>query len=220
MTLFVDRRPPTADDAQAVRFRRPAVAGLLMAALLLALFAAGCVQEQGEDAPADASAKATPAERSVQGPAGGRISLTAPEEAPPAPELTVETLGGETVPLAKSGQVTLVNFWATWCGPCRIEIPDLVALQDELGPQGLRIVGVAVGEDAAAVRPFAEERGINYALVPDADQSIAEAFGGVMGLPTTVVIGPDGTIRARLLGLFPTDEMKSQLQALLQEGAS
>ncbi len=195
---------------------------LLLAALLLALSAgallAGCAS--GEDGPADTAA--SPEEQ-----AGGEVigpgrtdstaALGAAPDPQPAPSLQLTTTDGRTIDLANPEGVLVVNFWATWCGPCRIEIPDLIALQDELGPQGLTVVGVAVGEDEDIIQPFAETMEINYPLVTDMDRSISQAFGGVYGLPTTVVIDRDGQVVRRILGLFPTDRLRPRLEALVAD---
>ena len=114
----------------------------------------------------------------------------------------------------------LLNFWATWCAPCRTEIPDLVALQRELGDRGLLVVGVSTDEEGAeVVAPFVKNFKINYPVVLD-DGSVSEAYGGVWALPTTVVIDRAGRIRYEIIGIFPTKEMRPRLEALLDESAS
>lgn len=130
------------------------------------------------------------------------------------PDVSVTTLDGETLHLARrTGEVLVVNFWATWCPPCRVEIPDLISLHEELHGAGLTVLGIAVDEGEEVVQPFVEEQGINYPIVVD-DGRIADAFGGVYGLPTTYVINPDGEVIHRTIGLFPIDEIRPQLEAM------
>jgi len=135
----------------------------------------------------------------------------------PAPDQSLKTLDGETLNLAEQdGKVVLVNFWATWCAPCRREIPDLVNLYDELRAQGLVIVGIAVDQEGAqVVEPYVKDKQINYPIVLDPEQSIEKHFEAMYGLPTTYVINPDGKIVRRVLGVFPVDEMKPDLEKML-----
>jgi peroxiredoxin len=134
-----------------------------------------------------------------------------------APDLSLEMMDGQTLNLAKqNGNVILVNFWATWCAPCRREIPDLVDLYSELNSDGLVIVGIAVDrEGAEVVKPFVKEEDINYPIVLDPDQSAEKHFDAMYGLPTTYVINPDGKIVRRITGIFPTEEMKPMLKDML-----
>ncbi|AEN72897.1 alkyl hydroperoxide reductase/ Thiol specific antioxidant/ Mal allergen [Rhodothermus marinus SG0.5JP17-172] len=139
----------------------------------------------------------------------------------PAPDFEAPGLDGAPFRLsAHRGSVILLNFWATWCAPCRTEIPDLVALQRELGDRGLLVVGVSTDEEGAeVVAPFAANFKINYPVVLD-DGSVSEAYGGIWALPTTVVIDRAGRIRYEIIGIFPTEEMRPRLEALLDESAS
>ncbi len=139
----------------------------------------------------------------------------------PAPDFEAPRLDGSSFRLsAHRGSVIVLNFWATWCPPCRTEIPDLIALQRELGDRGLLVVGVSVDEGGAeVVASFAEDFQINYPVVLD-DGSISEAYGGVWALPTTLVIDRSGRIRYQVLGIFPTEAMRPVLEALLDESAS
>jgi peroxiredoxin len=141
-----------------------------------------------------------------------------PDAPTTAPDFTLQTIEGDTFHLNQhQGKVVLVNFWATWCPPCRKEIPDLVALQDDLGDEGLQIVGVALERDAGAdeVRQFADEMEINYP-VGIGDGSIARRYG-VPGLPTTFVIDRSGTIRGKIPGMVTEERMRPGLTDLLSE---
>ena len=133
-----------------------------------------------------------------------------------APGFVLPQLGGGTLRLIDyRGRVVLLNFWATWCPPCRAEIPDLNRLQDELGPKGLEVIGVSLDEEGFdAVRPFAETHEVTYPLVVD-DGAVAAQYGSIQGLPTTLVIDRNGRIVRRVIGLFPVDEMQPLLEELL-----
>ncbi len=99
--------------------------------------------------------------------------------------------------LLASHKAVLLNFWATWCPPCREEIPDLIRLQEKHGGDDFTIVGIDIGESAARVKAFAEKAGINYPLLLDADSGVAESYG-VVGIPTSLLVTSDG----RVLGTY------------------
>ena len=129
------------------------------------------------------------------------------------PGFTVTDLDGKTVSFADlRGKVVLVNFWATWCPPCRAEIPDLVALQDKYRDK-LVVIGISEDEDAtpAQVKAFGVERKVNYPIVMKTPE-LAKIFKGVSALPTTFVIDPEGKIRQRHVGMLraQTTELETQ----------
>ncbi len=113
----------------------------------------------------------------------------------PAPAWELQSLEGKPVKLSDfKGKVVLLNFWATWCPPCRAEIPDLISLQKQYAPQGLVILGISMDEaEPASVARFAKRMEINYPVVIGTAET-AEAYGGVAVLPTTFVIDRAGNI--------------------------
>jgi peroxiredoxin len=120
-----------------------------------------------------------------------------------APPFDLPASGGDLHRLAEHrGEVVLLNFWATWCGPCREELPILEALHGELGDEGLAIVGVNVdGGDALRVQRFADQQGLSFVLLLDPEQRVASRYA-VLGYPTTVVIDRDGQIVLSALGAW------------------
>lgn len=106
------------------------------------------------------------------------------------------------------GKVVLVNFWGTWCPPCRRELPDLVKLRNELGPKGFEIIGINVGEQAPGggsvidhVNSFAQKNSLAYPLViADDEQTLESAYGGIRGVPTTFVVNRKGEIINTMVG--------------------
>ena len=119
----------------------------------------------------------------------------------PAPALSGPTLDGSHVDLADlRGSVVLVNVWASWCAPCREEMPLLVETARQWGPQGLRIVGIDVNDDDAAAREFlAGVGGTPFPSIADADGRLAVEWG-TTGVPETFVVDRDGTVVARRVG--------------------
>jgi peroxiredoxin len=138
-----------------------------------------------------------------------------------APDFTLQRMNGETFQLSEHrGEIVVLNFWATWCPPCKQEIPGFITLQKEFREQGVTFVGVSLDEDGfSSVRPFAEKMGINYPLVVD-DGSVAPKYGGVRVLPSTVLIGPNGNVQDRKRGYFPEEHLRVRLKTLLERTAS
>src|SRR5258706_864366 len=130
-----------------------------------------------------------------------------------APEFELKTLDNKTVRLSDlKGKAVLVNFWATWCGPCKIEMPWFVDLQKQYGPQGLEIVGIAMDDsDDKTISDFVKEMGVNYTILKG-KESVGEAYGGVMGLPTTFFIGRDGKIIDQAAGLVSRSEIEQNIK--------
>jgi peroxiredoxin len=138
-----------------------------------------------------------------------------------APDFTLTSLDGKSVKLSDlKGKAVVLNFWATWCSPCKIEIPWFVDLQNEYGPQGLQIIGVAVDEsDKDDVKKFADQMKINY-TVAMGDDSITESYGNIQGLPTTFYIGRDGKMVARVPGLVSHREIEDNIKKALTQTAT
>jgi thiol-disulfide isomerase/thioredoxin len=130
------------------------------------------------------------------------LSQCAKEEKGPslAPDFSLKTLTGEEISLAKNkGKTLLIDFWATWCGPCRESIPHLVHLHKTYQGQGLEVVGLSMDKgDPKAVDHFVKSLDIPYPIAI-APEEIARAYG-VNGLPTTVLIDKEGMIREKILG--------------------
>ena len=156
----------------------------------------------------------------------GQVAATAPGKGGQAePSVTFKDLQGNNVPLASlKGKVVLVNFWATWCEPCRTEIPWMIDFQKEFGDKGFTLLGVAMDDEGKkVVEPFVQQTQfdvdghsatMNYPIVLGND-AIASQFGGLIGLPTSVLLSRDGKIEKRYIGLVNRDELAKEIQSLL-----
>ncbi len=144
------------------------------------------------------------------------------------PDFTLKDLEGHDESLGQfKGKVVLVNFWATWCAPCRIEIPWLMDLQEKYAPQGFTVLGIAMDEEGkSAVVPFVQKerfklgttsQPMNYPILIG-NEDAAEKFGGLVGLPTTVLISRDGRQVKRIDGLLTYEQMDKTIQSLLETG--
>jgi thiol-disulfide isomerase/thioredoxin len=160
----------------------------------------------------------------VSGAANGKSAIAAGPR-PDEPAVTFKNLQGEDVSLASlKGKVVLVNFWATWCEPCRVEIPWMIGFQQKYAEKGFTIVGVAMDEEGkSVVEPYVQKTQfdvdghsatMNYPIVLGNDE-LAEKFGGLIGLPTTVLISRDGKIQKRYIGLADQGDLDKEIKGLL-----
>ncbi|WP_026280475.1 TlpA disulfide reductase family protein [Thioalkalivibrio sp. ALE28] len=149
-------------------------------------------------------------------------TLTVIEPRPDAPSLQLEDLDGHAHTLRDyRGRVVVVNFWATWCPPCRDELPSLQRLWEGLGPDGLVVLGVNVGEDADRIFFFTADYPVDFPLLLDRAASAIDTWP-VRGIPTTFVIDPEGRIAYRAIGAREFDHpgITSRLRELQKGQAS
>jgi thiol-disulfide isomerase/thioredoxin len=142
------------------------------------------------------------------------------EDHPLAPEFSLTDITGKPLKLSDyRGKVVMLDFWATWCGPCRIEIPGFVRLQTQYGSQGLAIIGISMDDDSQPVVEFYKELHMNYPVAVGNDR-LGEIYGGVLGLPTTFLIGRDGRIYAKHVGATGLDVFEAEIKQLLAMSAN
>lgn len=140
--------------------------------------------------------------------------------ASPAPAnlgFTLKDLNGKDVRLsAYQGKVLVVNFWATWCAPCKVEIPGFKDLYSRYRRRGLEVIGIAVDEPPSTVAPYARDMRMNYpVLIGQHRQDVLDAFGPIVGLPTTIVVNRDGTICQRYPGFTRKQTFEDIVKRLL-----
>lgn len=136
---------------------------------------------------------------------------------PFAADFSLTSLDGNTISLKDyRGKVVLLNFWATWCGPCRQEIPGLEDLQSRYGFKGLRVIGMdVISEDNAKdVRDFDRQFKMNYPVV-FANEKVGERFGGLIGTPTSILIGCDGRVYGKYVGFTDESIFTERVRGLL-----
>jgi cytochrome c biogenesis protein CcmG, thiol:disulfide interchange protein DsbE len=132
-----------------------------------------------------------------------------------APEFTRTDLNHQRLDLKRyRGKVVLLNFWATWCAPCQLEIPRFVAWQSKYGPRGLQIIGISMDDDPALARKAYDKLKFNYPVAMG-DEQLGELYGGVLGLPVTYLIDSRGRIQAKYQGETNLDAIEKELQSLL-----
>ncbi|GAB4521457.1 MAG: hypothetical protein Fur0018_01980 [Anaerolineales bacterium] len=128
----------------------------------------------------------------------------------PAPDFSLPSLKGETISLSGfRGRPVVVNFWASWCGPCRLEMPDIQAQAEKWG-DALVILGVNAGEPRGDAQAFVDELGLTFPILLDADNQAQRAYL-VQGLPTTIVVDAQGIVQARHIGYMSGEQLDAYL---------
>jgi thiol-disulfide isomerase/thioredoxin len=160
--------------------------------------------------------------------AGGSFQYISPLSGKPAPEFALEDLTGKKVSLASyKGKALLINFWATWCGPCKIETPWLVDLRNQYAPQGFEILGVSLddidrGDQAKLnsekqdIARFVQQMHMPYPVLIDGD-TVSQPYGGLDELPTSFFVDRNGTVVAAQLGLTSKDDIEANIKKALRE---
>ena len=133
-----------------------------------------------------------------------------------APDFTLKDAEGQSVKLSDyRGKVVLLNFWATWCGPCQLEIPWFIDFQKQYKSQGLEVIGVSMDDDGwAAIKPFVASHKVNYRILLGND-SVTQLYGGIDSLPTTFLIDRSGRIAKVHVGLAGRNEYLDEIKSLL-----
>ncbi len=137
-----------------------------------------------------------------------------------APDFTLQSLNGKTVHLSDyRGKAVLLNFWATWCPPCKIEMPWFVELQKRYGPEGLQIIGIAM-DDAKPqeIAAFAKEMGVNYPVLIG-KEAVGDAYGGVQFLPDSFYIDRNGKVVDKAFGLKGRGEIEDGIKKIIASTA-
>ena len=133
----------------------------------------------------------------------------------PAPQFVRTDVEGTRIDLAQyRGRVVLLNFWATWCAPCRIEMPLFVQWQQQYGPRGLEIIGVSIDDSEAPVRPFVARMRLDYPVVMG-NAKLGDLYGGVYGVPVTFLIDRHGIVCARFDGGSSTSRIEAEMLKIL-----
>jgi len=165
--------------------------------------------------------------RSLSGAKFGPVDLPAalvppgmevgPKEGKLAPDFVLQTLDGGEIRLSDlRGKAVVINFWATWCKPCRKEIPQLIDAYNAYRDQGLVILGVNLQESRSIVRPFAEDFGMSFLIPLDRTGSVADTYR-LLGLPTTYFVDRQGVVRSMFTGPFVEKVQGTNVQAAIEE---
>jgi peroxiredoxin len=144
-------------------------------------------------------------------------NLTLPKSRKPAPDFTLDDASGTSVSLSSlRGKVVLLNFWATWCGGCQIEIPWFMEFQAKYKKDGLAVIGISTDDDGwKAVSPYMKEQNLNYTVMID-DAKVSKLYG-LDSMPMTILIDREGKIAAKHVGLVSKSEYKAEIETILRK---
>ena len=153
-----------------------------------------------------------------EGSAPADAHLSCPADAKPANlNFTLKDASNRDVSLSKfKGKVLVIDFWATWCGPCKVEIPHFIEFQEKYGKAGLQIVGISVDDTADKLAPYVRDMKMNYPVLQGLNHDeVQDAYGPIVGIPVSVMISRDGKICATHTGLTSKDVFEREIKSLL-----
>lgn len=130
---------------------------------------------------------------------------------------TLKDVEGNNVRLSDhAGKVILLDFWATWCGPCKVEIPWFMEFQEKYGPKGFQVIGVSVDDTPEKLRPYIADMKMNYIVLQGlGHDDLLDTYGPMVGIPVTALISRDGRMCSKHTGLVSKEELEEQIRALL-----
>ncbi len=184
----------------------PSVLGLALATAV-AFFSSACSPKA---APPASTSPDTPASAEAAGAADSQV----------APAWTLKDLTGKSVSLSDfKGKVAVLNFWATWCPPCRAEIPEFIEMQKKYGPLGATVVGISLDSLAPPdVAKFVQDQRINYPIVM-ADEATATAYGADQAIPITIVVGKNGRVLYQQMGIIDRAAVEDAIEKALKQAS-
>ncbi|HYP15414.1 MAG TPA: TlpA disulfide reductase family protein, partial [Bryobacteraceae bacterium] len=149
------------------------------------------------------------------------VKLKAASERKQAPAFSLKDVDGRSVTLDDyKGKVVLLNFWATWCGPCKIEIPWFIDFEQKFKDRGFAVLGVSMDEEGwEIVKPYIAKEKVNYRVLLGTD-SVAQLYGGVDNLPTSFILDPEGKIASTHIGLVSKSVYENEIQSLLSKSTA
>jgi cytochrome c biogenesis protein CcmG/thiol:disulfide interchange protein DsbE len=194
---------------------------------ILAVFAwAGWANWELRRQAAERRLASAPQGQLVPDAADGEAEYISPLKGKPAPEFALEDLSGKKVSLASyKGKAVLINFWATWCGPCKIETPWLIELRNEYAARGFEVLGVStddidrgdprkLSDEKQEIARFVDEMRIPYPVLIDGD-SLSKPYGGLDAMPTSFFVDRNGTVVAAQMGLTSKDDIEANIKTAL-----
>ena len=146
------------------------------------------------------------------------VGNACPANAKPANlNFTLKDMNGKDVRLSDyKGKVILLDFWATWCGPCKIEIPWFVEFQEKYGAQGLQVIGISVDDTLDKLKPYVKQFKMNYVVLQGLHHDdVQDAYGPIWGIPVTAVISREAKICAKHAGISSKDSFEKEIKSLL-----
>ena len=217
---MVHNNPMDQQPSSKVRFA--ALAATVIALLAISVpfvWQHGVEAEPGTDAAASLAGDLAPVASHRDEPAdaaGDTPGACAADAKPANLDFTIQDMDGKDVKLSSfKGKVILLNFWATWCGPCKAEIPGFVELQEKY-KKDLVVIGYDVDDTAEKARPFVNEYKMNYpVLLGLGREDVQDAYGPIWGIPASFLISKDGKVCKRHMGIAPKETFENEIKALL-----